>query len=250
MRIDDIVVTGIVDVLSVYSAAGRRVSMQDRQSYGLTFSLGGEIRYTLDGVDYCSDKEHALILPMGKSYSLLGVRTGIFPVINFLSRDFISNKIEVIKIRDHSAIATLFEQLKTQFQGNGGRARAMSSFYGILGELSSAVTPPQLLPALRYIEERISSPDISNSALAAECRISEVYFRRLFTRMMGTSPKQYILDMRINRAKYMLTEGRLKVYAIAEMCGFKSPYHFARIFRRRTGYTPSEYRAKYQIVII
>lgn len=44
---------------------------------------GGQITYTQNGEKYISDKDNAIILPKGKSYSLKGDKTGIFPIVNF-----------------------------------------------------------------------------------------------------------------------------------------------------------------------
>ena len=63
-----------------------------------------------------------------------------------------------------------------------------------------------------------------------------------FIKHFGTSPKQFIIDLRIQRAKQMLAEGALSVSIISEKCGFSNPYHFCRLFKQRVGITPSEYR--------
>ena len=57
----------------------------------------------------------------------------------------------------------------------------------------------------------------------------------------GISPKQYIIDTRMNMAKQMLSEGSFKINAISEKCGFTNPYHFCRLFKEKTGLTPTEY---------
>ena len=93
-----------------------------------------------------------------------------------------------------------------------------------------------------YLEQHYMDWDISNEKLAAQAGISEVYMRQLFRQQMGTSPKQYILELRIQRAKMMLWEGGMAVKDVAEACGFVSSNHFCRVFREMTGQTPGEYR--------
>ena len=84
--------------------------------------------------------------------------------------------------------------------------------------------------------------------LAQLCNISEVHFRKLFKEEFDKSPKQYILDMRIRRAKQLLRDGVFKINAISEECGFSSEYHFSRIFKQKTGMNPTEYNKKNQII--
>ena len=64
------------------------------------------------------------------------------------------------------------------------------------------------------------------------------------------SPKQFILELRIQRAKQLLGEVRLKISAIADACGFGDAYHFSQIFKKRTGYTPTEYRERNVVTVI
>ena len=103
------------------------------------------------------------------------------------------------------------------------------------------------MPAIRYIESNYQSPGLSNAELAKECNISEVYFRKIFTETYKTTPKQFIVDIRINKAKQLLSDGFLKVGTVAELCGFSNQYHFCRLFKEKTGVTPTEYMKRNRI---
>ena len=98
-----------------------------------------------------------------------------------------------------------------------------------------------LYPATKYIEENIFNPDLSNAILTKQARISEVYLRKLFLSQYNTTPKQYILNIRINKAKQLLTDTPFTITAISEECGFKSLYHYCRIFKAKTGLTTTQY---------
>ena len=52
----------------------------------------------------------------------------------------------------------------------------------------------------------------------------------------------YVVTARINRAKPLLQESNLSIKTIAEQTGFKTPYYFSRMFKARTGFSPSQYR--------
>lgn len=116
-------------------------------------------------------------------------------------------------------------------------------FYNILHNLTSSDTLGNgvIYPAIQYLENNYSSPDLTNQTLADQCSISEVYFRKLFTEQYGITPRQYIIDLRISKAKQLLTDGILKISHISEECGFSNPYHFSRLFKEKTGLTPTEY---------
>ena len=122
------------------------------------------------------------------------------------------------------------------------RAKMMSVFYNILHRLSTESSVRNvILPAIRCIESNYQNPKLSNAELAEQCNISEVYFRKIFTETYKTTPKQFIVDIRINKAKQLLSDGFLNIGAVAEKCGFSNQYHFCRLFKEKTGFTPTEY---------
>ena len=128
------------------------------------------------------------------------------------------------------------------------RAKMMSVFYNILHRLSTESSVRSvIIPAIRYIESNYQNPKLSNAELAEKCNISEVYFRKIFTENYKTTPKQFIMDIRINKAKLLLSDGLIKVGAVAEQCGFSNQYHFCRLFKEKTGITPTEYMKQNRI---
>jgi AraC family transcriptional regulator len=60
--------------------------------------------------------------------------------------------------------------------------------------------------------------------------------------MIGTTPHQYLLQQRIERAKQLLKEGDRSIIDIAFLCGFKSYSYLSKQFRYFTGMTPTAYR--------
>ena len=65
---------------------------------------------------------------------------------------------------------------------------------------------------------------------------------------LNATPKQYISEIRLQKAKQLLTEGVLKINAVAETCGFSNQYHFSRFFKQNTGMTPTEFMTQYRTV--
>lgn len=239
---DKITVTDIRQMFTVMSPRGRTAIITSRKYYGLSFCIDGKITYTIGGRQVVSDTSHAVILPKGKSYSLHGDKTGRFPVINFDCTDFHCNEVMAFPIQNADAYIKEYEKMKTLSLFEGNRAAIMSIFYGILNNIALENTgQSRLIPAIRFIEQNFRRPTLTNGELARECNISEIYFRKLFTEIYKTTPKQYLIEIRINKAKQLLTDGALKVGAVAEQCGFTNQYHFCRIFKEKTGFTPTEY---------
>lgn len=68
------------------------------------------------------------------------------------------------------------------------------------------------------------------------------HFRDLFQSAFGVTPKLYLETVQVEHAKELLVDRSLKVTEISEMVGFKHRWAFQRVFKKLTGYYPSEYR--------
>ena len=98
-----------------------------------------------------------------------------------------------------------------------------------------------IMQAEQKIYEQL--PNVSIDALAAEYYLSRSRFSHIFKNVTGTSPLQYVTQMRMQKAKDMLLHTDLPVCRIAQEVGYPDQNYFSRIFRRETGMTPSEFRA-------
>ncbi|MBO9436467.1 GlxA family transcriptional regulator [Ruegeria sp. R13_0] len=79
---------------------------------------------------------------------------------------------------------------------------------------------------------------ISPSQIADEVGISTRQLERLFNRHMNVSPKVYYMRLRIEKARMMLLQTNLKTIEVAIACGFNSPSHFSKIYRKHFGMSP------------
>ncbi len=247
--LDGIVLTEICEVITVPSPKGETYRTDRRPHYGISFCREGQITYTQNGEKYVSDKNHVIILPKGQAYSLHRDEKGDFAVINFECMNFTTDKFITIPIKNTDALLKDFEQIKSLYLFKKNKAKIMSLFYSIIHKVCSEneAVSNVLLPAINYLEKNLTSPYLSNEILARECNISEVYFRKLFIKTYGITPRQYIISTRIEKAKQLLGDGGLKIGEISEECGFTNPYHFCRLFKERTGDTPTEYMKKNRI---
>jgi AraC-like DNA-binding protein len=96
--------------------------------------------------------------------------------------------------------------------------------------------------AKTFLRARVNV-SVNIEEMAAELGVSYSWFRRAFRQYTGLSPTHYHLQLRINQASELLRTTTLTVAAIGQRCGFASDHYFYRIFRKKTGYTPGDYRA-------
>lgn len=106
---------------------------------------------------------------------------------------------------------------------------------------TSIVSHPAIADTILYMQQHYSQPLYLDN-LSARVNFSMYHFSRLFKKETGISPHDYLLDIRIQKAKELLTSCYHSVETIGEMCGFNSTSHFIRAFSRSTGLTPSRFR--------
>ena len=98
--------------------------------------------------------------------------------------------------------------------------------------------------ATDYIGEHCADRDLSIRVLAEHVGLTPAYLSNLFKKETGVTVGQYLLDVRIGRAKHLMKDPQKKIYEIADQVGYEDVDYFARVFKRATGMTPSEYRRK------
>jgi AraC family transcriptional regulator len=100
---------------------------------------------------------------------------------------------------------------------------------------------------LRQVTEFITDNygrDIKLAELAQVAGMSSFHFAREFKRTTGTTPHQYLIKFRIERAKALLAKRDLPLIEVGLRAGFSHQSHFTRLFRRVTGTTPHSYRTQ------
>ncbi len=88
--------------------------------------------------------------------------------------------------------------------------------------------------------------DLKLADLARVARMSSFHFAREFKRTTGTTPHQYLIKFRVERAKALLAQNELPLIEVGLRSGFSHQSHFTRLFRKLTGTTPHSYRLTLQ----
>lgn len=100
--------------------------------------------------------------------------------------------------------------------------------------------------ARRYISELyenyVNAPDLSD--FARRCGVSESRFRHIFKDYTGVSAHGFLIKIRLKRAVYLLRHTTLSVSEIAREVGYEDGFYFSRLFKKRYGASPLNFRAK------
>ena len=107
----------------------------------------------------------------------------------------------------------------------------LTRFENLLDEyFERALAEQDGLPTVKYFADKLC--------------LSSNYFGDMFKKETGKSPQEYIQEKVIELAKERISDTADTVSQIAYSLGFQYPQHFCRLFKKRVGYTPSEYRAQ------
>ncbi|HEY4343908.1 MAG TPA: AraC family transcriptional regulator [Parvibaculum sp.] len=124
----------------------------------------------------------------------------------------------------------------------------VATCFGPLGEARAASAPapsrPISLKISRYIDENLTSPDLTADKIARDCGLSRTQFYRLFEPVGGVAA--YIWTRRLNRAFIALrnpANAHMSIFEIARSLGFASTSHFSNAFKRTFSITPSQARS-------
>ncbi|WP_274652886.1 AraC family transcriptional regulator [Paenibacillus humicola] len=101
----------------------------------------------------------------------------------------------------------------------------------------------RLTPLFRFLDENYSNPVFGLSHMTDFAGVSSQHLNNLFRKTTGMSPYQYLIHLRVQKAKgFLVNEESLTVKAIASMVGFLDTSHFVSTFRKIESLTPERYR--------
>lgn len=97
--------------------------------------------------------------------------------------------------------------------------------------------------AIHYIKNNYTK-SITLNDISQHVNISAYYLSRMFKKEMGKNFSEYLIELRMNKAKEFLKNPEFRLYEIADMIGIKDSHYFSRVFKKNFGITPTQYRAQ------
>jgi AraC-like DNA-binding protein len=166
----------------------------------------------------------------------------------------ISPREPVLQVGTHPAIETAFQRMHNfvrstepvclQQSLGGSLLELLGGADAVSHQTAEPVVSSDVIHQAKCILEDLTVPDTSPARLAHSLGVAYNQFHDSFKLATGLSPHQYRLQVVIGRAKELLEGTNLPVKDVAAALRFSDQYYFARIFKRKTGTTPSEWRAR------
>ncbi len=248
VNFDDLVVTDIEWAGMNHLKRKKTTHMKSRPCYGLSLKLEGLTVYKCEGHYYECSPHKIILYKKGADYQFTIKEFGPCIIINFdlLEGDF---GFQSIQIKDNQKYISLCREIIDSFNSeeDGHKLKAKAKLYELLflivSEMDSKTTisKNKIDPAIKYINNNIDKK-ITNSELAKMCFVSEVYLRKLFLKITGVTPQQYVIQRKIKMAKSWLLSTRMAINEIAFKLGYPDVYSFSKSFKIHSGCSPQQFR--------
>ena len=115
-----------------------------------------------------------------------------------------------------------------------------------MGEPTDEKTPSVVSDAKLYMAQNFTNPNLMLQDVAKAVGMSNSRFSTVFSQQTGQTFTEYLIYLRLNKAKEMLRTTDTRSSQIAREVGYNDAHYFSYIFKKNAGITPSEYRAQYQ----
>ncbi len=209
----------------------------------LTYHFDDHMTYDFGSSVIKAEKDTVLYLPPSTPCCLRGETDEIYR-IEFQCDQTFAPQLFVLKQPD--LVRQLFVELNSVWFSNlpNYNYRALSVFYRILSELTRPISNEYnvvVREILFFIHNHFSEPTLTIKSIAEMVHISESHLYQAFQNACGMTPKEYILNFRIQHACALLKTGQYKVYEIAEKSGFSDAKYFMTAFKRKMGTSPKQY---------
>ncbi len=249
-ELSNITVKRVHSISNIYTEKGKVTSRSNRPFWAIILKYEGETVYTNEGQTHISNAQNMVILPKGSCYTWQCTQSGRYFVVEFDS-DAESSNIFTFRVTDNEKILRTLKNTEAIniLKPPHYKLETIRNVYSLLIFLLETKQPSytnlekrkKIFPALEYISQNYNQ-HISNEQLSNLTGMSTVYFRKLFTAIMGVSPITYLHQLRIKKAKKMLQSDYENLSEIAYSLGYADVYTFSKTFKKHEGISPSVYR--------
>ena len=258
---------------SVYYRKAKQLVWENQvtSGYSLLTTLSGKVDYTVNDQRFTLNTSESVVLEPNTSVTAKGQHVEIL-FLTFSASLVIQNASAMRLIPPKSIVTFTREQMHRDRKLDGlleefvselatekpGREIVMRALVEqLLVHILRNYSTPRLseeleLSRVGLVDRRIRrsvelmhtqlDQDLTLKALAAASYLSPFHFARLFKKLTGVSPHNYLAGIRAMRAQLLLAETDLSVTEVSALVGYLSGSHFTKAFRTATGTTPREFR--------
>lgn len=173
-------------------------------------------------------------------------------VAQIFNQPFYRKSGSAFKVGHNIMLLSSFKDIIEKVKGEhpGFQQQIAGRVMNILGEIVAVVKNQEfegkeiekrIRKAQFDIRERLDQP-LNLEEFAEQYQMSYSYFRKLFKTYTGFSPAQYHLQLKLQKARDLISSTNMSVKEIAFSLGFESQFHFSKIYKKKFGFSPNKTR--------
>lgn len=215
--------------------------------YDLTVVISGTIFYVIDGEEIPVKSGDAILIPPGS----VRERQRSAESTDYISFNFVTDPqidlpiyLEDVLHSDALFLLSAFDKIngRSYLDHKEENEHLLACLLLVFeNRIRAKGIHPLVRKIMKYVHQNLGNK-ITLEDIGKETFFSPIYCDTLFKKETGHSIIDYIIEKRIDEAKRLLLEGSLSLSGISELLGFHDYNYFSRVFKKRTGYTPSAYR--------
>ncbi len=255
---DNVIITSVL-TCRIQSFPAETVYAPPRGTHGLIFCVEGDQEFEYSSTTIKAEKNSLFYLPRGLPYTIRRLTRSIDIFVNFRTAGNEAG-LPFSKIyRNHDRILNHLKRLESIMKNRplGFNEEAKGELYLLIAEIKrgerlfsySNTADRSVSEAIRTISSEYCSPELSIQKIKSETGLSERYFEKRFKIISGSTPKEYLLSLRIEKAKEELLSTDKPILRISNECGFSDQCNFTKLFKKKTGMSPGEYRKEFKSTI-
>lgn len=175
---------------------------------------------------------------------------------NLVKNHFLDPKSPYVQIGVNEQVVSIFDEIieKTKQEKSGYQPLISGAVVHLLGLIHSISREHHFEAEQSMVENIVNKArilfranveqQISPEKIASELGLSYSWFRKTFKAYTGIAPGQYLIQLKIEKAKMLLSDPSKSVKEIAYDLNFDSSFYFSKLFKEKTGMPPEKYRKK------
>ena len=245
-----------ISFVNTYIASKTQYPMKNRgrSHCGMLYTIEGSEIYHFEDKTIKAIPDSILFIPSGAKYTieLEGERSVVVDV-DFEVPEDADFKPFILKITKNNEIKNLFSDIEKAWKRKkpGFNASCKAIFYKIIYMLicqESYTLNSQgymkIKDAVEYLHRHYLEKDFRLSSLSEMSDMSPKYFETLFSHEFKMTPKEYVISMKLSLARELLANEKATVTEVALSLGYSDIYYFSKLFKAKTGISPSEYKKR------
>ena len=221
--------------------------VQNRETHIIGIQLCGVMHHEIAGRNITLTENSLFFFNRDEDFSAAVGELGESYTIHFKTAEPIRTQSFAVRAQNVTDVISLLsklEQLHKLHRADGHLAMSyFHRFCALIEEPSKKAyhkSDARMESAREYVDLHFGESGVLGAAVLLS-GLSRRRFNTLFRVHYGATPNGYLVGVRIENAKRLLTEGSISVNRAAEMTGFGDVYYFSKVFKEKTGLSPTEY---------